>query len=130
MKYSKISLSDFLSYFDFSYKVNKNNTFSLIDLQKANLTDIESDEFELNKCGIKNCIERMDAYIYDYTMRFLNENTAYEFWTIESVFDFIKNSKNNENIISEWCDFDILNAIKNPSYIRINHNYRYGKKIS
>ncbi len=130
MKHSKISLSDFLSYFDFSYKINKNNTFSLIDLQQANLADIESDEFELNKCGIKNCIERMDTYIYDYTMRFLNENTAYEFWTIESVFDFIKYSKSNENIISEWCDLDILNAIKNPNYICINHNYRYGKKIS
>lgn len=130
MKHSKISLSDFLSYFDFSYKINKNNTFSLIDLQQANLDDIESDEFELNKCGIKNCIERMDTYIYDYTMRFLNENTAYEFWTVKSVFDFIKHSKSNENIITEWCDLDILNAVKNPSYIRINNTYRCGKKIS
>lgn len=39
-----ITLNEYLSSLDFDYKVNKNNTISLIDLQGANLAGIEDED--------------------------------------------------------------------------------------
>ena len=55
--YSKLSLAEFLNYFDFSYEIRNDRFFSLVDLQHANLTNIEEEKFELNYTGITHCID-------------------------------------------------------------------------
>lgn len=117
MTYNKIRLSDFLHYFDFSFVLNGNRTFSLVDLQQANLANIEDDEFLTDKNGVAQCIERLDTYIYDYTIRFLNENTDFQFDTVRSALKFAENSKENELVVRYWCDMDILNAVCHPDSI-------------
>lgn len=120
MKCSKVDFSDFLNYFDFSYQVNENKTFSLIDLQYANLNNIENFCFSLDKQGILSCVNKLYVYINDYILRFLNENTELRFNTVNEALSFAKLSKNNEDKIRYWCDVDILNASANPTYIDIN----------
>ena len=48
-------LSEYLFELEFDYKINDNNTLSLIDLTGANLANIEQEEFEINEvlggCG-------------------------------------------------------------------------------
>ena len=44
-----IKLSEYLFELEFDYKINDNNTLSLIDLTGANLANIEQEEFEINE---------------------------------------------------------------------------------
>lgn len=74
--FGKISLEDFLSYFGFSYQINAEENFiNLLDLQEANLGNIEDDQFPfgtdvegaLDVVGaVMGIIERLDIYINDY----------------------------------------------------------------
>ena len=61
-----ITLSEYLSSLDFDYKVNKNNTISLIDLQDANLAGIESEEYEINDNLAMILSDRLSVYEEDY----------------------------------------------------------------
>lgn len=117
MKYNKIIFSDFLHYFDFSFSLNDNKTFSVVDLQNANFANIEDERFQQDLNGVTDCIERLDVYIYDYTIRFLNENTDFQFDTVSSALKFSEKSVKNATVIKYWCDLDILNAICNPKDI-------------
>lgn len=117
MNYNKVDFADFLNYFDFSYRYNNDKTFSLVDLQQANLSNIEEDTFSTDIFGMTKCIERLDTYIYDYTIRFLNENTNFNFYTISSALSFSESSYEYQNIVKEWCNLDILNAVIHPDFI-------------
>ena len=61
-----IKLADFLYDLEFDYKVNDNNTISLIDLLGANLGGIEQEEFEIWKRLPEALVERLETYIDDY----------------------------------------------------------------
>lgn len=122
MIYNKISFSDFLHYFDFSLSLKGNKIFSLVDLQNTNLANIEGELFQQDLKEVVNCIERLNVYIYDYTIRFLNENTNLQFDTVSSVLKFSEKSKENADTISYWCNLDILNAICHPNDIILDFN--------
>ena len=120
--YSKLSLAEFLNYFDFSYEIRNDRFFSLVDLQHANLTNIEEEKCELNYTGITHCIDRLDTYIYDYTIRLLNESTKinFSFDNVQSAVQFKEKSDANKKSVAQFCDIDILNAVINPNFIQIN----------
>ena len=122
MAYDKITFSDFLHYFDFSFICNGDGTFSLIDLQYANLGNIENNNFQRDFKGIVQCIELLDTYIYDYTIRLLNENTEFHFDTLCQLLEFASKSNENESIVKYWCDTHILNAVCNPKYLILDFN--------
>ena len=61
-----ITLSEYLNSLDFDYKANKNNTISLIDLQGANLAQIESEEYEINDNLAMILSNRLSVYEEDY----------------------------------------------------------------
>lgn len=61
-----IKLSEYLKMLDFSYKVNNDNTISLVDLQDANLAGIESEKFEINNNLPMILSDRLTTYEDDY----------------------------------------------------------------
>lgn len=122
MKFEKIKFSDFLHYFDFSFIRNNNGSFSLIDLQHANLSNIEDEQFQQDLNGITKCIERLNVYIYDYTIRLLNENTDLQFDTVYSLLKFSEKSSENADIVRCWCNLNILNAICHPVGMDLDFN--------
>lgn len=77
-----ITLSEYLNSLDFDYKVNKNNTISLIDLQGANLAQIESEEYEINDNLAMILSNRLSVYEEDYffndIVECLRENFDYD----------------------------------------------------
>lgn len=71
-----MKLTDFLGYFDFDYCLydnGKEKSIGLIDLQQANLGDIEGDRYEVSTDGIINIIDRLDSYYEDYIFNGLEE---------------------------------------------------------
>ncbi len=51
---------------EFQYFINEDNTLSLLDLQGANLADIESETFKIDENLATALIDRLENYIYDY----------------------------------------------------------------
>ena len=61
-----MNLSEFLNILDFSYDITTDNKIRLIDLQGANLGEIEEERFEINSDTTSNIVERLSTYIDDY----------------------------------------------------------------
>lgn len=77
-KENKMTLREFLELFDFDYEIAKNKdgerVIKLIDLQRANLGNIEEEEF----CNTLEVIDRLDIYYYDYLYTDICEEYGYE----------------------------------------------------
>lgn len=74
-----IKLSEYLGMLDFSYKVNNDNTISLVDLQKANLARIESEKFEINSYLPMMLSDRLTTYEDDYFFNDIIQSLREEF---------------------------------------------------
>lgn len=61
-----ITLSEYLGMLDFSYKINNDNTISLVDLLGANLAGIENEKFEINDKLPMILSDRLTTYEDDY----------------------------------------------------------------
>ena len=114
-----MTLEAFLSYFDFDYRMYDNSTFSLVDLQGANLGNIESERFSMDTKGIMDCIERMDIYVMDYVLRPVEEQMNMSFNSVKDILDYAHESDEHALKVSCCCDMDIINAICNPETISI-----------
>ena len=66
MNNKKIDIIEILDAVEFTYKINKNGTVSLVDELGANLGNIESDEFTINNNLAMAIIDRLSIYIEDY----------------------------------------------------------------
>lgn len=73
-----IALEAFLNDLDFSYKINEDNTLSLIDLQQANLANIEQEKFTIDDSLPINLINALDRYVYDYILQPVEETLQKE----------------------------------------------------
>lgn len=73
-----ITLKAFLNDLDFSFKINEDNTLSLIDLQQANLANIEQEKFAINDSLPTNLINALDRYVYDYILQPVEETLQKE----------------------------------------------------
>lgn len=62
----KLTLTEFLNYFDFDYVVYDDNFIGLIDNQSANLGNIEEERYTNDANGILNIVDRLDIYYKDY----------------------------------------------------------------
>lgn len=68
-----MKLEDFLFELDFGYKINDDDTLSLVDFQGANLGNIESDKFAIDDNLSILVIDRLVTYIEDaYTNAYTN----------------------------------------------------------
>lgn len=72
----QMTLTEFLHYFDFDYDIYEEDgetLIGLIDLQGANLGDIEQERYDLNEHGVNSIIDRLDIYYRDYIFDDLRE---------------------------------------------------------
>ncbi len=60
-----MKLEDFLFELDFGYKINDDDTLSLVDFQGANLGNIESDKFAIDDNLSILVIDRLVTYKED-----------------------------------------------------------------
>lgn len=72
-KENPLTLTEFLNHFDFDYVVYQDDTIGLIDLQKANLGNIEDERFYNNRDGVFDIIERLGIYYEDYIFEPIQE---------------------------------------------------------
>jgi hypothetical protein len=105
-KYEKL-FDDFLSTTDFQL-VKYSDGFGLVDLQGANLGDIEEDRFET----AEDVFNRMDIYIDDYYLNdiseLLHERNIEATWPF-TCEDYLINAK---ALLPEYpWDFEILDMI-------------------
>lgn len=115
-----IKLTELLNDIDFEYKINNDGTLSLIDLQHANLGNIENDTFQIDKSLAIRLIDRLEMYIYDYFVKGYidtlseecNENIESEYWS--DVLNLMK--KYPEKFTS--C-INLMEALVNPEKIDI-----------
>lgn len=104
-----ISLSELLSWIDFDYSFD-NGKFALIDLQGANLGDIESEQFD----DIEQVIDRLDHYWED---TFLNGEICcdidFDFETYEEAYEYC----NSYGYVEQA---KAIYVIMNPEVISLN----------
>ena len=100
---------EFLDVTEFSLVKNEGNQWSLIDLQGANLGDIESERFG----NADDIFGRMENYIVDYFLHDIDEllqEKGVEVTWDESYEEYIENAK--PLLPEHWFDFDILDMIR------------------
>lgn len=73
-----IKLSEYLFELEFDYKINDNNTLSLIDLTGANLANIEQEEFEINEKLAEVLSDRLSVYEEDYHFSGIIDTLRYD----------------------------------------------------
>ena len=127
----KIKLTTILEEIDFDYVINENNTFSLVDLQHANLGNIENEEFKIDDKFASNVINRINTYILDnYINGYIN--TLLEECNEEvDKFDFediLKKMKKHPKVFNGCIEamkafinpklFDISDIIENSKMIK------------
>lgn len=108
-------LVDLLQALEFDYKINDDNTLSLVDLLGANLGNIEGDRFTVDEYLAMYLIDRLTIYIEDY---FINEyvdilvdkcNEDITDYTWESLLGLMKKHK---DIFKDTIDF--VECLCNP----------------
>ena len=106
--YEKL-FDEFLNITEFRLLKHKNGTFSLEDLQCANLGNIEDDRFET----ASEVLDRMDIYIQDYLI--VDIEVALDEESIEIDCDWKEYGKYRDLIPDYRFDFDLLDMIVNHS---------------
>ena len=107
--YEKL-LDEFLELTEFRLLKHKDGTFSLEDLQCANLGDIEDDRFT----SASEILDRMDIYIQDYIVEALSDildetGISLEEDTWEGLLEC------RDKVPEADWDFDVLDMIVNHS---------------
>lgn len=116
-----IPLDEFLNDLAFDYKINKElKTISLIDELRANLGNIETEEFEINENLPMILVDRLDTYIFDYHISGIIETLRYDCQYEDDVFPYdkklIKVMKQYPNHFNE----DLIQYIKDIIEANIN----------
>lgn len=104
--YEKL-FDEFLNITEFQLLKHKDGTFSLEDLQCANLGDIENDRFT----SASEILDRMDIYIQDYLIEDIED--ALDEKSIEIDCDWEEYGQYRDLIPDYKFDFDLLDMIVN-----------------
>ena len=118
MNNKKIDIIDILDTVEFTYKINKNGTVSLVDELGANLGNIESDEFTINNNLAIAIIDRLSMYIEDYiTDGYANtliEECKEHADKSEPYLDLLNKMKKYPKVFDNNC-LNLINALDNPT---------------
>lgn len=124
-----ITLSEYLEMLDFSYKVNNDNTISLVDLQGANLAGIESEKFEINSNLAAVLSDRLttyeDDYFFDDIIRSLREEFNYNGEIYPYDLFVLPEMKKHPEFFSENCISFIEDVLKFNIDISELHKTKY-----
>lgn len=114
-----MKLSDFLCYLEFDYDITSKNEIRLIDLQGADLGEIEEDRFPIDANIMQNLIERLDCYINDYIFPDFEDvlDDRNIEWGDMELKEMIEKCK--ELGIEDVC-YDMAEAVVNPNLIELD----------
>lgn len=117
-KNKKIDILEILDTVEFTYKINKNGTVSLVDELGANLGNIESDEFTINDNLAIALIDRLSIYIEDYITEGY-ANTLIEECSecadkSDTYLELLNKMKKYPKVFDSDC-LDLINALDNPN---------------
>lgn len=73
-----IPLKEFLEDLEFDYVKNNDNTISLVDELGANLGNIETEKYTIDKNLASFLVDRLDNYIYDYHISGIEDKLRHE----------------------------------------------------
>lgn len=111
-------LSEFLNYFDFDYKI-VDGQMRFVDLQGANLGDIEEERWCLGEHFFEGIVDRMHIYINDYILRDLEEELidagVENAWEL-NLADLVKEADARDI----WYDKEIVAALLDPSVLELD----------
>ena len=118
MNNKKIDILEILDIVEFTYKINENNTVSLVDQLGANLGNIESDEFTINDNLAIALIDRLSIYIEDYITdgyaNTLMEECKEHADKSDSYLELLNKMKKYPDIFNEDC-LNLIKALDNPN---------------
>ena len=113
--YEKL-FDEFLNLTEFRLLKHKDRTFSLEDLQYANLGDIEDDRFET----ASEVLDRMDIYIKDYLI--VDIEDALDEKSVEIDCEWEEYGTYRDLLPDYKFDFDLLDMIVNhPDEVDLNN---------
>lgn len=111
-------LSEFLFYFDFDYKI-VDGQMRFVDLQGANLGDIEEERWCLGGSLFDCVVDRMHIYINDYILEDLETqliDAGVENACELDLCDLVKEAEARDI----WYDKEIVEAILHPSVLELD----------
>ena len=118
MNNKKIDILKILDTVEFTYKINKNGTVSLVDQLGVNLGNIEGDEFTINNNLAIAIIDRLSIYIEDYITEdyadILTEECKEHADKSDSYLELLNKMKKYPDIFGEDC-LNLINALDNPN---------------
>ena len=116
-----MKLTEILYDLEFDYKVNEDNTLTLIDLQSANLGGIEQEKFLIDKNIAITLINRLENYIRDYFVNgYINTLTEEcdEDMQEESYTKILDCMKKYPKIFDKECE-ELMQCLINPLLLNI-----------
>ena len=116
-----IKLIEILSDLDFDYKINKDNTLSLIDLQGANLGNIESESFLLDSIAM-SLIDRLEIYIDDFYINGYIDTLNHECCENLNCYSYsaiLEKMQKYPDIFGEGC-IELMKAFINPELVDVS----------
>ena len=115
-----LTLSEFLFDLEFDYKINNNNTISLIDTQQANLGNIEHEEFEINERLPETLVDRLDTYIYDYHISGIEDTLIHECQYKNDIYPYDEKLILAMKKYPDVFDTDLINYISDIIHANID----------
>ena len=115
-----ITLSEFLMDLEFDYKINDNNTISLIDTLQANLGNIEDEEFEIYEGLPEALVDRLDTYIYDYHISGIEDTLIHQCQYKDDIYPYDEKLIPAMKQYSDVFDVDLINYISDIIHANID----------
>ena len=119
-----MKLTDFLNEFDFDYVVYDSGYLGFIDLQGANLGDIESDRYTNDRNGVIGMVDRLDIYYRDYIFEEMADDlddngvdVDYTSW--RNIIATYKKNKDKCSYNHDWQSY-LAEHIFNPELIELD----------
>lgn len=123
-----IKLGEFLEDLEFDYKVNEDNTISLVDLLGANLGNIEEEKFEIWEEFPFALVDRLDTYIYDYHISGIEDTLKHECQYKDDVYPYDERLIPAMRLFPEQFDMGLVNYIEDIVKANIDFSEIYNGK--
>lgn len=119
-----LTLDEILYNLEFDYKFNDDDELQLIDLQGANLGNIEEEAFTVNDNIAMILLDRLENYLFDYYINGYVNTLTYECNEVLS-FDYnleevLKLMKRHLNIFDK-DSIELMECLINPTLIDISN---------
>ena len=115
-----ITISEFLYDLEFSYKINDDNTLSLIDWLGADLGKIEEEKYTIDEHLASFLVDRLDTYIYDYHISGIEDTLIHECQYKDDIYPYDEKLIPAMKKYPDVFDTDLINYISDIIHANID----------